>query len=66
METRLKIEGMSCNNCVKHVTHALESVAGVETAHVSLETKEALVSMDASTPKEALVQAVAQAGYRAE
>ena len=40
---RLKIEGMTCQNCVRHVKTALEGVDGVDTAEVSLEAGLAVV-----------------------
>lgn len=62
-KTTLKIEGMSCNNCVAHVTEALESVTGVASVKVNLKKGEAVVkSNDASL--ETMSQAVATAGYK--
>ncbi|NDE52370.1 MAG: copper chaperone [Actinobacteria bacterium] len=34
--TVLHIAGMSCQNCVKHVTEALRDVQGVDSVEVSL------------------------------
>jgi copper chaperone len=63
METRLKVAGMKCGGCVDSVTKALEAVDGVESAEVSLERAEAVVtgSADAAT----LVSAIDQAGFTA-
>ncbi len=63
MEITLKIEGMMCAHCVKHVTDALKGVEGVTDAKVDLESKTAVIKGTAT--KEALVQAVADAGYEA-
>ena len=60
----LKIEGMSCENCVHHVTEALKSVAGVKSAKVSLKKNEAVVKYDDETSVDAMRDAVAQAGYK--
>ncbi|MFZ2576605.1 MAG: cation transporter [Lactococcus hircilactis] len=60
----LKIEGMSCENCVHHVTEALKSVAGVKSAKVSLKKNEAVVKYDDETSVDAMRAAVAQAGYK--
>ena len=38
---RLSIDGMSCENCVRHVREALESLEGVVQVAVSLEKGEA-------------------------
>ncbi|MNY02276.1 Mercuric reductase [compost metagenome] len=59
----LKVTGMTCNNCVKHVTHALEAVPGVTAATVALESGLARVEGDASL--EALLAAVREEGYDA-
>ena len=62
--TKLKIEGMTCNHCVKAVTQALAEVPGVDkVVEVSLEQKEAVVSGTADNA--ALIGAVAEAGYEA-
>lgn len=62
-KTHLKIEGMTCQHCVSHVTEVLEGVAGVASAKVNLKKGEAVVkSEDASL--EQLSAAVAAAGYK--
>jgi len=63
--TQLKVTGMNCGACVNHVTHALQSVAGVQAATVDLAAGSATVQHDASTNPAALVEAVAEAGYQA-
>ena len=61
---RLKINGMSCKNCVGHVQQALAGVAGRGgPVEVSLEQGEARVP--GSPDPEALVAAVAEEGYSA-
>ncbi len=64
----LRVTGMSCNNCVRHVTEALQGVPGVANAAVELETKRATVrwTEGASAQVEPLLAAVKQAGYEAE
>ncbi len=64
LSTTLKVTGMTCQHCVMNVTKALKAVPGVESADVSLEKAEAVVS--GSAGREALVQAVKTAGYDAE
>jgi copper chaperone len=61
----LKVEGMSCQHCVRAVTEALSAVDGVEkVVEVSLDRSEAIV---AGEPKIAdLVAAIAEEGYSAE
>ena len=61
-ETRtLKVEGMSCPNCVRHVKNALEGL-GV-TADVDLASGTAVVHMTAPVADDQLKKAVADAGY---
>ena len=65
METKtLMISGMSCQMCVKHVTHALKDVKGVANVDTSLESNTAVVTFD---PNEAglpeFEEAVSEAGY---
>jgi copper ion binding protein len=65
MKTTLKIEGMSCDHCVKHVTEALENIAGVTSAKVSLKDKSAQVEHGDQVTVESLKAAVTEAGYEA-
>lgn len=58
------IKGMTYDHCAMHVTSALEGLAGVKSAKVSLKKNEALVKFDAATtPVEDLAAAVKEAGY---
>lgn len=63
MKKELMIEGMMCQNCVKHVTHALEGIPSVTDVQVSLENKKATVNAPESVTDEALKAAVTEAGY---
>ena len=63
MKTTLQIEGMSCDHCVRHVKEALESVAGVTSAKVSLKEKSAAVEHGDKVDLAALKAAVEEAGY---
>jgi Cu+-exporting ATPase len=65
VKTELSIEGMTCNNCVRHVTEALRETPGVASANVSLEENRATVTWSdgADAAPEKLVAAVRQAGY---
>ena len=60
MVKKVIVEGMMCQNCVKHVSKALNGLPGV-TAEVDLESKTATVTGDVSD--EAIRAAVAEAGY---
>ena len=63
MKKELMIEGMMCQNCVKHVTHALEGITGASHIQVSLEDKKATVEVPESVTDETLKAAVTEAGY---
>ena len=65
--TELTVGGMTCGNCARHVTEALQAVPGVRNATVSLEGKRASVKWEqgANQNDEALVHAVEKAGYEA-
>lgn len=58
----LKIEGMMCGHCVKHVQDGLNAISGV-TATVDLDKKQAVVDAPVSVAVESLVNAVKEAGY---
>ena len=60
MTKTVTIEGMMCQNCVKHVTNALNGLPGV-TAQVDLDTKTATVAGEVTD--EAIKAAVTGAGY---
>jgi copper chaperone CopZ len=66
MKIHLKIDGMTCQNCVRHVRGALQKVAGVESAEVDLDQGAASVQTGDGTVTAELIQAVQQAGYKAE
>ncbi|HEY9899535.1 MAG TPA: heavy metal-associated domain-containing protein [Pantanalinema sp.] len=59
----LSVTGMTCQNCVKHVTSALSAVPGVTRVSVDLATGIARVEGDASLPS--LLDAVREEGYDA-
>jgi copper ion binding protein len=63
----LKVNGMTCQGCVRSVTKALQGVDGVASVEVSLEQAEAKVSYN---PREVSVErlkaAVDDAGYESE
>lgn len=62
----LRVEGMTCDGCTRHVTRALEGVPGVEEARVpTWQMGQATVLAEAAVADEALTRAVEEAGYRA-
>ena len=64
----LTVEGMTCDHCVMKVRKALAGVEGVKKVlKVDRESNQAVVSVAAggAVSKEAVAQAVADAGYTA-
>ncbi len=62
----MRIEGMTCDGCARHVAKALQEVPGVERAQVgSWKSGQAVAVADSSVDAEALTQAVEKAGYHA-
>ena len=65
MKEEIKIEGMMCENCVKHVTKALQGIVGVIDVKVSLENKNAIIETSNEIADEVIKNAVDEAGYTA-
>lgn len=61
MITRVRVEGMSCQHCVRAVFTALAAVEGIARADVSLGTAE--IEHDGRVTVEQVREAVAVAGY---
>ena len=66
--TELRVSGMTCNNCARHVTEAIQSVAAVQSAAVNLQNAAATVHWTDAAQKNmpAVLTAIAAAGYEAE
>lgn len=62
-ETVLKVEGMTCGGCVRHVDHALRMLEGVEVVEVRLEDGQVRVRHNATSSIEAMIEALRDAGY---
>ena len=65
--TELAIGGMTCGNCARHVTEAIQGVAGVQSATVSLDAHQASVrwAVGAKPNLAGVINAVKEAGYEA-
>jgi len=67
MVKKIKIDGMTCDNCVTQVTKAIEGIQGVDTCSVKI--GKAQIETCLSGPQqileleESIVTAVSQAGY---
>lgn len=66
MITTLRITGMTCNGCVKHVTSALREVPGVTAVEVDLAAGSAKVVHEPASDAKAFAAAVEAAGYQVE
>ncbi len=64
MTKTLYVEGMSCNNCVRHVEEALMEVSGVKSAKADLKSKSAVIELTQDIEDKALIEAVEEAGYK--
>ena len=60
---RLSIDGMSCENCVRHVREALESLEGVVRVAVSLEKGEAELEATVELIADEIKDALDEEGY---
>ena len=64
--TLIKIDGMSCQGCVKNITGVLTALPGVTAAEVWWEQAPANVAFDAQqTSRAALLSAIEDAGFDA-
>lgn len=63
MQYTLRIEGMSCEHCVRAVTGALQSIDGIEDVFVSLKDKQAKFSAPEDVDMDRVKKAVQEEGY---
>lgn len=61
----LKVEGMTCEGCVKKVKTALLGVSGVVDCHVHLKEKSAHLVVKKGADPSKMIEAVEGAGYEA-
>lgn len=61
--TRIHVDGMTCQNCVRHVTEAIAEVPGVSSVSVDLDSATATVDSDGNLDLAAVTAAVEDAGY---
>jgi mercuric reductase len=66
MKVDLKVQGMTCLDCARHIETALRRVEGVEAATVDYRGGRATVELKHDVPERELLAAVGRAGYRAE
>ncbi len=58
----LNVQGMTCQNCVRHVREALEGIEGASDVTVDLESGTATVN---GVSAEAAIAAIEEEGYQA-
>ena len=67
MHATLKVNGMTCGNCVKHVTKAASKVPGVTEPNVDLASGKVELDYDPQQASlDVIVAAITKAGYPAE
>jgi copper ion binding protein len=65
-KTLIKVDGMSCQHCVKAVTDAVKALNGVKTVKVDLDAGTADVEYDtAAVTLESIKAAITEEGYEA-
>jgi len=63
MSQTISVSGMTCQNCVRHVTEALKELPGVNDARVDLASNSATIESSREIPREELAHALDEAGY---
>lgn len=68
LSTELAVTGMTCGNCARHVTEAIQSVTGVRSATVTLDSSRASVRWSGAEEQNvsAVIQAIENEGYGAK
>jgi copper chaperone CopZ len=67
METvNLKVMGMTCGSCVKHVEKAINSIAGVESVVVDLASGAVEITGEISQKVGEIIAALEEDGYSAQ
>lgn len=63
-QTVLKVEGMSCNHCVKAIEKAIGTLPGIENVSVDLKSKTVTVNYDpAQSPLDTIKAQIDDQGY---
>jgi Cu+-exporting ATPase len=63
MIQRFNVTGMTCQNCVRHVSQALNALPGVRSVQVDLDSGTAQLDVDRELPREQVTAALDEAGY---
>lgn len=60
---KVKIEGMHCENCAQHITHALEKIDGV-IAKTDYKKGISIISFDRNINNQTIESVIQRAGYK--
>jgi len=63
MQTKLKVEGMSCSHCEKTVKKAVSAIDGVSDVAVDLKNKTVTVSHDENVTFDMMKNEIEEQGY---
>ena len=63
-EIELKVQGMTCQHCVRTVHNAVSSIEGVSQVDVSLENGTVRVQMERDIPLEDIKKSIEEWGYK--
>lgn len=63
MKKLIKINGMSCSHCVKHVKDALEEMDQVLDVNVNLEEKNAIIDCKEELEDKKIKEIIEEVGY---
>ena len=61
--TTIKINGMTCDHCVKRVTKEISTIQGVSTVAVDLAAGTVTFDSENDIPRDALAAAIDEAGF---
>ena len=60
---RFNVPGISCNHCVQAITKEVSALSGVKNVQVGLNDKMVTVEHEESLGRDAIVEAIGEAGY---
>ncbi|NQT74296.1 MAG: heavy-metal-associated domain-containing protein [Chloroflexi bacterium] len=64
MKTTIKVSGMSCANCVRHMSEALQGLDGIKDVQIDLPTGEVTFEKVDSVTMDEVATVVQEAGYQ--
>jgi copper ion binding protein len=63
MKRTLKVEGMSCDHCIRRITNAINEIEGAKCLEISLKDKMVLVDSNNDEVFENIKNAINEVGY---